>query len=224
VGFEGRLFVCTASDVGTCALFAPRGGDHAGRSAVTATDDRTGRGVNYGRQHRRSAGRCRGRGTIKEGVTEGAFLTRDLGGSRNPIDLPTKSELEWALKDHAYDVAPWDSTVTRGFRNKLEGWGTGRGSASWRNHNRVHRWVGGAMLGGASVNDPVFLLHHAFIDLQVEPLAAPAPRGPLSPRDTAGPRRRAARPHRGTAPEAAAVGHDPGRTTGRRPDLPARVR
>jgi tyrosinase len=104
--------------------------------------------------------------TIKESVTEGAFLTRDLGNSRNPIDLPTKSELEWALQDPAYDVAPWDSTVTRGFRNKLEGWGTGRGSASWRNHNRVHRWVGGAMLGGASVNDPVFWLHHAFIDLQ----------------------------------------------------------
>lgn len=107
-----------------------------------------------------------GNWTIREGVTDGAFLTRDLGRSSGPIELPTKSELQWALKDPAYDAAPWDSTVTRGFRNKLEGWGTGRGSASWRNHNRVHRWVGGAMLGAASVNDPVFWLHHAFIDLQ----------------------------------------------------------
>ncbi|MEU9439781.1 tyrosinase family protein [Streptomyces sp. NPDC048304] len=107
-----------------------------------------------------------GHWTIKVGVTEEVFLTRDLGRARDPIDLPTKSDLEWALEDPAYDVAPWDSTATRGLRNKLEGWGTGRGSASWHNHNRVHRWVGGAMLGGASVNDPVFWLHHAFIDLQ----------------------------------------------------------
>ncbi|MEU9290854.1 tyrosinase family protein [Streptomyces sp. NPDC048275] len=108
----------------------------------------------------------KGHWTIKESVTDAAFLTRDFGRPRAPIDLPTKSDLEWALKDPVYDVSPWDSTVTRGFRNKLEGWSTGRGSTSWRNHNRVHRWVGGAMLGAASVNDPVFWLHHAFIDLQ----------------------------------------------------------
>ncbi|MCI3269528.1 tyrosinase family protein [Streptomyces cylindrosporus] len=107
-----------------------------------------------------------GNWTIKEGVTDGEFLTRDLGRARDPIALPTKDELESALAEPVYDTAPWDSTVTKGFRNRLEGWGTGRGSAAWRNHNRVHRWVGGAMLGGASVNDPVFWMHHAFIDLQ----------------------------------------------------------
>ncbi|MFI1563001.1 tyrosinase family protein [Streptomyces sp. NPDC020490] len=107
-----------------------------------------------------------GNWTLTEGVTDGAFLTRDLGRARDPMELPTSSELERALDDPVYDTAPWDSTVTSGFRNKLEGWGTGRGSASWRNHNRVHRWVGGVMLGGASVNDPVFWLHHAFVDLQ----------------------------------------------------------
>jgi tyrosinase len=106
-----------------------------------------------------------GNWTLKEGVTDEEFLTRDLGRARDPIKLPTKSELEWALKDPVYDVSPWDSTSRKGFRNKLEGWGSGRGSASWHNHNRVHRWVGGAMVGGASVNDPVFWLHHAFIDL-----------------------------------------------------------
>jgi tyrosinase len=106
-----------------------------------------------------------GNWTLKEGVTDEEFLTRDLGRARDPIQLPTKSELEWALKDPLYDASPWDSTVRKGFRNKLEGWGAGRGSASWHNHNRVHRWVGGAMVGGASVNDPVFWMHHAFIDL-----------------------------------------------------------
>ncbi|MBN0046389.1 tyrosinase family protein [Streptomyces actuosus] len=107
-----------------------------------------------------------GNWTIEESVTDGRFLTRDLGRARRPIELPTWREVQWALDDGVYDAAPWDSTATEGFRNKLEGWGTGRGSASWRNHNRVHRWVGGAMLGGASVNDPVFWLHHAFVDLQ----------------------------------------------------------
>ncbi|KOX01424.1 MULTISPECIES: tyrosinase family protein [Streptomyces] len=104
--------------------------------------------------------------TLKEGVTDGKFLTRDLGRSAAPLRLPTRRELQWALDDPVYDAWPWDSTVRRGFRNKLEGWGAGSGSGSWKNHNRVHRWVGGAMLGGASVNDPVFWLHHAFIDLQ----------------------------------------------------------
>ncbi|MET9758092.1 tyrosinase family protein [Streptomyces sp. NPDC006372] len=103
---------------------------------------------------------------IKVGVTDEKFLTRDLGSPRATVGLPTKADLEWALRESAYDVAPWDSTVTRGFRNRLEGWGAGRGRTSWRNHNQVHRWVGGAMLGAASVNDPVFWLHHAFIDLQ----------------------------------------------------------
>ncbi|WP_069771022.1 tyrosinase family protein [Streptomyces sp. LUP30] len=106
-----------------------------------------------------------GNWTIKENVTDGEFLTRDLGRAADPIDLPATSDVETALRDPVYDVSPWDSTAGRGFRNRLEGWGSGSGSAAWRNHNRVHRWVGGVMLGGASVNDPVFWLHHAFVDL-----------------------------------------------------------
>ncbi|WP_030418218.1 tyrosinase family protein [Streptomyces sp. NRRL F-5065] len=107
-----------------------------------------------------------GRWPLRVNVTDIAYLTRDLGRSADPIALPTASDLKWALDDPVYDTAPWDSTVSEGFRNKLEGWGPGRGAASWRNHNRVHRWVGGAMVGGASVNDPVFWLVHAFVDLQ----------------------------------------------------------
>ncbi|MFF1295639.1 MULTISPECIES: tyrosinase family protein [unclassified Streptomyces] len=107
-----------------------------------------------------------GNWTIKEGITDEEYLTRDLGRVRDPIALPTKSDLESALDDPVYDVSPWDSTTTKGFRNRLEGWGSGRGQTAWRNHNRVHRWVGGAMVGGASVNDPVFWMHHAFVDLQ----------------------------------------------------------
>ncbi|GKQ35456.1 tyrosinase family protein [Streptomyces sp. A012304] len=106
-----------------------------------------------------------GQWTIKESITDAEYLMRDLGRSRDPITLPTAGDLEEALADPVYDTAPWNSTSTRGFRNKLEGWGSGRGAVSWRNHNRVHRWVGGHMMGGASVNDPVFWMHHAFVDL-----------------------------------------------------------
>ncbi len=105
-----------------------------------------------------------GNWTLRARITNVEFLTRDLGRSRRPIALPTRDDLNWALKDPVYDVSPWDSTVTKGFRNKMEGWG--RSSNPWRNHNRVHRWVGGTMLGGASVNDPVFWLVHAFVDMQ----------------------------------------------------------
>ncbi|MFE1753620.1 tyrosinase family protein [Streptomyces anandii] len=106
-----------------------------------------------------------GKWTIKAGVTDTRYLTRDLGRSAKPITLPTAKDVSAALADPVYDTAPWNSTSTKGFRNKVEGWGPGRPPASWRNHNRVHRWVGGHMVGGASVNDPVFWLHHAFIDL-----------------------------------------------------------
>jgi tyrosinase len=32
-------------------------------------------------------------------------------------------------------------------------------------HNPVHRWIGGNMADATSPNDPVFFLHHAFLDL-----------------------------------------------------------
>lgn len=103
--------------------------------------------------------------TIKVGITDTEFLMRDLGRPRDPIELPRPRDLERALDDPVYDAAPWNSTSTKGVRNKLEGWGPGQGVGSWLNHNRVHRWVGGHMVGGASVNDPVFWMHHAFVDL-----------------------------------------------------------
>ncbi|MHC3470349.1 tyrosinase family protein [Streptomyces sp. 7R007] len=137
-------------------------------TSVPWTDDLLG-GNGRRSDHRVTTGPfayAEGNWTLKEGVTDEEFLTRDLGRSRDPIALPAKSELESALAESVYDSAPWDSRSAKGFRNRLEGWGSGRGSAAWRNHNRVHRWVGGAMVGGASVNDPVFWLHHAFVDLQ----------------------------------------------------------
>jgi tyrosinase len=137
-------------------------------SSVPWTDDLLGGNGRRG-DHRVTSGPFAfgtGNWTIREGVTDVEYLTRDLGHPRNPVGLPTRADLDAALEDPVYDTEPWDSTSREGFRNRLEGWGTGAGSASWRTHNRVHRWVGGHMVGGASVNDPVFWMHHAFVDLQ----------------------------------------------------------
>ncbi|MFJ4878986.1 tyrosinase family protein [Streptomyces sp. NPDC088745] len=121
---------------------------------------------------------------IKVSVTETPHLTRKFGGRGGTVTLPTRNDVARALQDPLYDAAPWDSTASRGFRNKIEGWaadGVGKGN----NHNRVHQWVGGMMLGATSPNDPVFWLHHAFMDLlwqrwqQQHPRSGYLPAAPL---------------------------------------------
>jgi hypothetical protein len=52
-----------------------------------------------------------------------------------------------------------DGFSTAGFRNRAEGWFSGP-----QLHNLVHVWVGGSMLPASSPNDPVFFLHHCFVD------------------------------------------------------------
>lgn len=84
------------------------------------------------------------------------YLRRNLGGGFG-MQLPTRAEVESVLAMETYDTAPWNS-ASNGFRNHLEGW---RGVNL---HNRVHVWVGGQMATGVSPNDPVFWMHHAFID------------------------------------------------------------
>ncbi|MFE7483873.1 tyrosinase family protein [Streptomyces sp. NPDC057552] len=96
-----------------------------------------------------------GRWPVTVTVDGRGFLRRALGSG--VPQLPTRSEVDSVLAMPTYDTAPWNS-ASDGFRNHLEGW---RGVNL---HNRVHVWVGGQMATGASPNDPVFWLHHAFID------------------------------------------------------------
>ncbi|MET9957380.1 tyrosinase family protein [Streptomyces sp. NPDC006339] len=99
--------------------------------------------------------RAAGRWTVTVRVDGRDYLRRDLGaGGRQ---LPTRAEVDSVLAMETYDTAPWNSS-SDGFRNHLEGW---RGVNL---HNRVHVWVGGQMATGVSPNDPVFWLHHAFVD------------------------------------------------------------
>lgn len=84
--------------------------------------------------------------------------------------LPTPADLAMAMREGLYDAPPYDSgPYTRGFRNRLEGWVTQRGDPQVTTpgsqlHNRIHLWIGGNMLAMTSPEDPVFFLHHCFID------------------------------------------------------------
>jgi len=83
--------------------------------------------------------------------------------------LPTTEHVKFLMREAFYDVPPLSSASVAGFRNRLEGWLTRRldyryTTESSQMHNRVHLWVGGNMITDASPNDPVFFLHHCFVD------------------------------------------------------------
>jgi tyrosinase len=91
---------------------------------------------------------------------EPPYLRRQFGPSQKPpLSLPTFPDVQTTLDQTLYDTGPfWDMRSNSGFRNIAEGW-IGPGM-----HNLVHLWVGGSMLPMTSPNDPVFWLHHCFID------------------------------------------------------------
>jgi tyrosinase len=90
-------------------------------------------------------------------VHDGPALRRRFGLS--VPTLPASNDLISALAQTVYDVSPYNTSSSSGFRNHLEGWISGP-----QLHNRVHVWVGGSMGPMSSPNDPVFFLHHCFVD------------------------------------------------------------
>jgi tyrosinase len=84
------------------------------------------------------------------------YLARNFGAFA--ASLPASSEVAQVLGITPYDAASWNGSPTGSFRNQLEGF---RGPNL---HNRVHNFIGGTMPTAASPNDPVFFLHHCFID------------------------------------------------------------
>jgi tyrosinase len=75
--------------------------------------------------------------------------------------LPTQKDVQDTLNATPYDVDPWNDISGSGFRSNAEGFAQAAGPAM---HNRVHVWVGGSMTTMTSPNDPVFWLHHCFMD------------------------------------------------------------
>lgn len=119
-----------------------------------------------------------GNGVLQEGwgVVDGPFAKWPLvhnGGSKPDIlqrqlatytqSLPTEKAREEMMSLTTYDQEPFDDfRELKTFRNFLEGWFPS--SDGSRMHNQVHVWVGGSMLPGTSPNDPIFYLHHCFVD------------------------------------------------------------
>ncbi|MYS07132.1 tyrosinase family protein [Streptomyces sp. SID6041] len=147
--------------------------DRTSRSSLWAPDFLGGTGrARDGQVLDGAFARSGNRWTIGVRVDSRDYLRRDLGaGGRQ---LPTRAEVDSVLAMQTYDTAPWNSS-SDGFRNHLEGW---RGVNL---HNRVHVWVGGQMGTGVSPNDPVFWLHHAFIDKLWADWQARHPRSPYLP-------------------------------------------
>ncbi|XP_035683171.1 tyrosinase-like [Branchiostoma floridae] len=107
--------------------------------------------------------------------------TQDKGKWGDSIDeLPRKEEVDFALRFATFDSSPFDKTSDCVFRNLVEGYadtktGKYRPDDTGPNgekipgahtlHNHVHLYLNGTMSDvPSSANDPIFWLHHAFID------------------------------------------------------------
>ncbi len=85
---------------------------------------------------------------VWDGASGDPGLRREFGEDSTSW-LPTPSEISAGLAKTPYTPGP--SCFERVSEGVL--------------HNPVHRWVGGNMADATSPNDPVFFLHHAFLDL-----------------------------------------------------------
>ena len=90
------------------------------------------------------------------------YLRRQLGPDPGTSSsLPSLYDRLNALRATPYDVAPWNGSSASGFRSMAEGSIPPPGDHM---HIRVHEWAGGSMTTFTSPNDPVFWLHHCFMD------------------------------------------------------------
>lgn len=95
-------------------------------------------------------------------------LRRNLGAVRE-IALPRPEDVIFALARTPYWSNPVDGGDPGGWENVSED----------TLHNRVHAWVGGSMGDASSSNDPLFFLHHCYLDYlweqwrQQHPLSKP---------------------------------------------------
>ncbi|XP_068110853.1 tyrosinase-like [Hyperolius riggenbachi] len=95
------------------------------------------------------------------------ILHRKPGANPSARKPPTFQDVEDTLKWRKFDTPPYDITSRYSFRNALEGFmRPSDGTTRERNmHNLVHVFLGGTMSQvPISSNDPMFLLHHCFVD------------------------------------------------------------
>ncbi|XP_032253550.1 tyrosinase isoform X2 [Phoca vitulina] len=112
------------------------------------------------------------------------ICTDEYMGGRNPANpnllspasffsswqkLPSSADVEFCLSLTQYESDSMDKAANFSFRNTLEGFAsplTGIADASQSSmHNALHIYMNGTMSQvQGSANDPIFLLHHAFVD------------------------------------------------------------
>uniref|UniRef100_A0A3P8TXL8 Tyrosinase copper-binding domain-containing protein n=1 Tax=Amphiprion percula TaxID=161767 RepID=A0A3P8TXL8_AMPPE len=100
-----------------------------------------------------------------------AHLIRNPG--KDPVykTLPTAADVEDTMATALFDTPPFDKTSRKSFRNKLEGFEFPSDSRDLNAsmHNLVHRYLNGTMsLVPTAANDPIFMLHHSFVDKLLE--------------------------------------------------------
>ncbi|XP_018428683.1 PREDICTED: tyrosinase-like [Nanorana parkeri] len=99
-------------------------------------------------------------------VNETEALQRKPGAEPDTW-IPTESDVNDVLQFHNYDTAPYNRSSQYSFRNALEGFLnlTDGKSEDHNMHNMFHSYIGGTLsYVPFAANDPIFFLHHNFID------------------------------------------------------------
>ncbi|XP_078539604.1 alanine--tRNA ligase, mitochondrial-like isoform X1 [Lissotriton helveticus] len=105
--------------------------------------------------------------TVAEDKCRFEPLHRNPGADPNNSQLPSAQQVEDVLQWKDYDTPPYNTTSKHSFRNCLEGFvDPSSGEITRRSlHNLFHMYMGGTVsLISISSNDPIFYLHHAFVD------------------------------------------------------------
>ncbi|XP_018604419.2 tyrosinase [Scleropages formosus] len=110
------------------------------------------------------------REVLCDGTAEGPLLRNPGNHDRNRVSrIPTSADVEFVLSLTDYETGPMDRGANMSFRNVLEGFASPETGLAVRGqstmHNSLHIFMNGSMSSvQGSANDPVFLLHHVFID------------------------------------------------------------
>jgi tyrosinase len=85
---------------------------------------------------------------VWDGTSGDAGLRREFGTDPTAY-LPTATQVASSLTKTPYSpgAKSWETTCEGGL------------------HNPVHRWIGGNMADATSPNDPIFFLHHCYLDM-----------------------------------------------------------
>ncbi|XP_041734044.1 tyrosinase [Coregonus clupeaformis] len=110
------------------------------------------------------------RAALCPGTGEGPLLRNPGNHDTNRVRrLPTSADVEFVVGIETYETGAMDRQANMSFRNSLEGFAspetgmaiTGQSTM----HNALHVFMNGSMSSvQGSANDPIFLLHHTFID------------------------------------------------------------